>query len=213
MLTLYDYLPSQNAWKIRQLLTQLETPYQTRIVSIFEGEGQSEEYRQINPWGAVPAIRLDDGRVLSESNVILFYLAGGTAYLPEDSFAQAKVMQWLSFEGDYVQSTVGSLRYWSLTGKMDARPPEVVTGRRQVAEKALGVLDAYLRTRTFLVEDRYSVADIAIYAYGAHAEEGGIALEPYPNFSKWTDRVREQPGHLAERFPYSIDPHAMRELP
>jgi glutathione S-transferase len=71
MITLYDYLPSQNAWKVRQLLHHLAIPYRTEITSIFEGHGQRADYRAVNPWGAVQGIKLDDGRVLSESNAIL----------------------------------------------------------------------------------------------------------------------------------------------
>src|SRR5258705_5476928 len=111
MLTLYDYLPSQNGYKIRLLLAQLGRPYRTEIVSIFEGEGQRPDYLAVNPWGAVPAIRLDDGRVLAESNAILFHLARDTVYLPGDAFLQAKTLQWMSFEADYVQMRMGSLRY------------------------------------------------------------------------------------------------------
>ncbi|HKE47260.1 MAG TPA: glutathione S-transferase N-terminal domain-containing protein, partial [Rhodanobacteraceae bacterium] len=99
MLTLFDYLPSQNAWKVRQLLNHLGMPYRTESISIFEGEGQRPEYLAINPTGAVPAIRLDDGRVLAESNAILTFLAEDTPYLPKDRFERAKVAQWLSFEG------------------------------------------------------------------------------------------------------------------
>ncbi len=109
MLTLYDYLPSQNGYKIRLLLNQLERPFRTEIVSIFEGQGQRPEYLAINPTGAVPAIRLEDGRVLAESNAILFHLAEGSRYLPADAFQRAKVLQWMSFEADYIQATAGSL--------------------------------------------------------------------------------------------------------
>jgi len=85
-------------------------PRRGLIVSIFEGRGQDSDYLAVNPWGAVPAIRLDDGRVLSESNAILWYLSGGTAYRPDGAYDQAKVFQWLSFEADYVQTSVGTLR-------------------------------------------------------------------------------------------------------
>lgn len=88
MLTLYDYLPSQNAYKIRLLLHQLDRPYRTRLISIFEGEGQNPDYLRVSPTGAVPAIELDDGRTLAESNAILLYLAEGTSFLPADSFAR-----------------------------------------------------------------------------------------------------------------------------
>ena len=144
MITLYDYLPSQNAYKVRLLLSHLQQPYRTKFVSIFEGEGQRAEYLRINPTGAVPAIELEDGRVLAESNAILWFLASGTPYLPDDLFAQAKVLQWLSFEGDYVQSTVATLRHWVMTGKAARRPEMLVASKRQGSLKCLGVLDRHL---------------------------------------------------------------------
>lgn len=211
MLTFYDYLPSQNGWKIRQILHHLAIPHTVEIVSIFEGEGQRADYLAINPTGAVPAIRLDDGRMLAESNAILFYLAQGSAYLPDDRFEQAKVLQWMSFEADYVQSTLGTARHWLMTGK--SRPADVVAGRQAGGRKALAALDRELADRPFLLEGGYSVADIAMYAYAHLADEGGVPLVSYPNVVAWSERVRGQPGHLAEHFPYSIDPHSGNELP
>ncbi|NZA27328.1 glutathione S-transferase family protein [Luteimonas sp. SJ-92] len=212
MLTLYDYLPSQNGYKVRLLLSQLQTPHQTRLVSIFEGAGQAAEYRAINPTGAVPAIRLDDGSVLSESNAILAYLAEGTEYLPEGRFLRAKVAQWMSFEIDYVQSTIGSLRYWALTGKLERRPEELVAMKHAGARRALGVLDAHLAATPFLVDGAYSVADIAVFAYAHRAEEAGIELSRYPAFISWVKRIQSQPRFLSQVFPYSIDPYSSGEL-
>lgn len=117
MLTLYDYLPSQNADKVRLLLSHLNLPYKTELISIFEGKGQDPNYLAINPTGVVPAIKLEDGHILVESNAILFYLAKNSAYLPKGNFERAKVIQCLSFESDYVQSTVATLRHWKMTAK------------------------------------------------------------------------------------------------
>ena len=211
MLTLYDYLPSQNGWKVRQLLHHLAIPHQVEIVSIFEGEGRRPEFLAINPTGAVPAIRFDDDRSLSESNAILFHLARDTALLPADPFAQAKVLQWMSFEADYVQSTLGAVRHWRMTGK--ARPADIIAARQAAGRRALAALDLELVERPFLVDSGYSIADIAIYAYGHLADEAGVPLEHFVNVAAWAERVRGQPGHLAERYPYSIDPHSARELP
>ena len=213
MITLYDYLPSQNAWKVRQLLRHLSIPYRTEIISIFEGAGHDPSYLAINPWGAVPAIRLDDGRVLSESNAILWYLSGGTQYRPDDAFAQAKLFQWLSFEADYVQTSVGSLRFWTLTGKLAARPKSLVDGKRGVARRALGILDEQLSTRPFIVGSQYSVADISLFAYAHLAKDAGIATDQFRSFEAWVARVKSQERHLAEMYPYSIDPHSSEELP
>ncbi|NUO77740.1 MAG: glutathione S-transferase family protein [Lysobacter sp.] len=212
MLTLYDYLPSQNGWKIRQLLHHLQRPYRSRIVSIFEGEGRRDEYRRINPTGAVPAIELDDGRVLAESNAILDYLAQDSAYLPDDAFARAKVRQWLSFEQQYVEPVIGSLRHWTLTGKLPRRSADTIEGKRKGAIKALTILETELAQRPFVAGADYSIADIAMYAYAARAEDVGIDLAPYPNFRAWIGRVQMQPGHLAQHHPYSIDPHSSKEL-
>src|SRR3990167_9192982 len=123
MLTLYDYLPSQNAWKIRLLLNHLGLPHRTVQVSIFEGEGQSEAFRRINPTGKVPAIELDDGRTLAESNAILAFLADGSRYLPTDRFDRARVHQWLHFEQENIESVIGALRPSPLSRQLSRRPP------------------------------------------------------------------------------------------
>ncbi|MEG3146223.1 glutathione S-transferase family protein [Sphingomonas sp. RT2P30] len=213
MITLYDYLPSQNAWKVRQLLRHLAIPHRTEIVSIFEGQGHEAAFLEINPWGAVPAIRLEDGRVLSESNAILWFLSEGTAYRPADAFGGAKVMQWLSFEIDYIQNSVGSLRYWALTGKLDGRPPSMVDGKRSTAERALAILDAELRVKPFICGGGYTIADIALFAYAHRADEAGLDTTQLSAFTDWVARVRARDGYLAETYPYSDDPYAMCELP
>ncbi len=213
MITLYDYLPSQNAYKVRLLLSHLQQPYRTRIISIFEGEGQQGDYLRINPTGAVPAIELEDGRVLAESNAILWFLAAGTAYLPDDLFAQAKVLQWLSFEGDYIQSTVATLRHWVMTGKTARRPQLLVEAKRQGSLKSLNVLDHHLSDREWLAVDCYTIADISVFAYVHRADEAGLPLAEYRHVARWVDRIRAQPNFLAEQYPYSIDPFSANELP
>jgi glutathione S-transferase len=213
MLTLFDYLPSRNAWKVRQILNHLQRPHRTEIVSIFEGEGQRPDYLAINPTGAVPAIRIDDGRVLAESNAILGFLAEDTPYLPNDRFVRAKVMQWLSFEGNYVEPAIGTLRHWLMTGKVAQRAVELVESRRAASMKALGILDRELATRAFIAGDAYTIADISLFAYVSRAREAQLPLDEFANVVAWIGRVESQAGFLAEVFPYSIDPHSSRELP
>jgi glutathione S-transferase len=213
MFTFFDYLPSQNAFKVRLLLNHLGTAHRTQLVSIFEGEGKTQEYLRINPTGAVPAILMDDGRALAESNVILTYLADGTRYLPNDQFERAKIAQWLSFEQDYVQNSIGALRYWTLTAKLQSRPKELIEAKRAGGVNALKVLESALSTPPFICGDQYTIADMSIYAYGSRAEEAGIALEPYPYFRAWIARVESQNGFCNTVHPYSIDPHALGELP
>jgi glutathione S-transferase len=213
MLTLFDYLPSQNAWKVRLLLNHLGQPYRTVPISIFEGEGQTAAFRRISPTGTVPAIQLDDGRVLAESNAILSYLAEGTPYLPADPFDRAKVQQWLHFEQERVESVIGSLRHWTMTGKLSRRSPELIEGKRAVARRTLGILEHKLATRPFLAGDSYTIADMAVFAYASRAGEAGLSLDAYPHFRAWIARIEAQPGFLATMHPYAIDPHSVNELP
>ena len=213
MLTLYDYLPSQNAWKVRLLLSHLGTPYRTVPISIFEGEGQAPWFLAINPTGKVPALQLEDGRTLAESNAILAYLADGTPYLPSDRFTRAKVHQWLSFEQENVESVIGSLRHWTMTGKLARRGPDIVEAKRAGAGRSLQRLDEALSRTPFLVGDDYTIADMAVFAYASRAEEADVSLEPFPAVRAWIKRVEAQPGFLHEMHPYEIDPHSVKDLP
>lgn len=212
MLTLFDYLPSQNAYKVRLLLHHLQLPYRSEMISIFEGEGQQPGFLAVNPTGAVPAIRLDDGRVLAESNAILAFLAHGTRYLPTDPFERARVHQWLSFEQNHV-GAIATLRHWTMTGKLTRRPEALVALRRAGSLKALAILDRELGTRAFIAGDSYTIGDMSIFAYTHLAHEAGLPLEDYHNVVRWIERVKSQEGSLATCHPYAIDPFSGGDLP
>lgn len=201
MITLFDFRPSQNAWKVRQLLWHLRMPYQSEAVSTFENDGPKRTHAAVDHWGPVPVVRLEDGRMLSESNTILWYLSGNTAYRPEDPFTQAKVFQWLSFEADYIQTTVGSLHFWALTDTLEGQPTGLVKDKRVTAKRALSILDRALASQPFIAADTYSIADIAIYAYAHLAADAGLPTGQFPAFEAWIDRVRAQQGFLAPTHP------------
>jgi glutathione S-transferase len=112
-----------------------------------------------------------------------------------------------------VESVIGSLRYWTLTGKLAQRPPELVEMKRNAAQRTLAILERELTTHAFLANDRYSIADMSVFAYASRAEEAGISLEPYPHFRAWIARVQAEPGFLATMHSYSEDPHTADELP
>lgn len=213
MITLYDYLPSQNAYKVRLLLQHLKRPYQTRLVSIFEGEGKTPEFLLKSPTGAVPVLELEDGCVLTESNAILSYLAEGTPYLPTDAWARAQVHRWMYFEEDLIQNGLASLRYWTMTGKLPGRDPALLAAKRAVSAKTLAILDQWLDGREFLTDAGYTIADMCVFAYVSRSDEAGLPLADRPNVAAWVARVRAQPGFLAEVHPYSIDPASTAELP
>jgi glutathione S-transferase len=207
MLTLHDYLPSQNGWKIRVLLGMLEIPYESHVVSIFEGEGRTETFLALNPAGAVPVLELEDGRAIAESNAILTYLAEGTALLPADPYPRAKVMQWLFFEQYHIEPVIGSLRFWTLTGRLE-RNQALVPGKREAGIRTLAAMNRCLAGVAFLAGDDVSIADIAAYAYSHRAEDCGLPLTDYPAVDAWASRMRNVIGDGYPVHPYSIDPHS-----
>jgi len=207
MLTLYDYLPSQNGWKVRVLLGLLGIAYETRIVSIFEGESHTEAFLKLNPAGAVPVLAVENGQAIAESNAILVCVAEGTSYLPADRLLRAKVMQWLFFEQYYVEPVIGSLRYWTLTGRLE-RNQAMVAGKREAGARTLAALERGLADTPFLVGDSLTIADIAVYAYCHRAEDCGFSFSDYPSLMAWLGRVREAIGPGYPVHPYSIDPHS-----
>jgi len=207
MLKLYDYLASQNGWKIRVLLGLLQIPYASRIVSIFEGESRTDAFLALNPAGAIPVLELEDGRTIGESNAILCYLAEGTPFMPADRYPRAKVMQWLFFEQYNIEPVIGSLRFWTLTGRLE-RNQSMVAGKREAGARALAALDRSLVDAAFLVGDRLSIADIAVYAYSHRAEDCGFHLADTPAISAWSVRVRDAIGGDHPVHPYTVDPHS-----
>ncbi len=212
MLRLHDYLPSQNAYKVRMLLGHLGLAYETVPVEIFRGESRTPEFLKMNPAGAVPVLETGPGRFVAESNAILCYLAEGSIYLPAGRFERARVMQWLFFEQDYVQPSIATIRHWAMTGKLERNSAQA-PGRRAAGERVLDLLDRHLAGHAFLVESGYSIADIAVFAYVHRAEEGGFDLSSRPSLGAWIGRVAAESDPLPAVYLYSIDPHSHRSLP
>jgi glutathione S-transferase len=207
---LYDYPASQNCYKVRQLLAHLGTPHQTTEVDIFAGEARTAEFLRMSPTGCVPVLEPEPGVFIPESNAILFYLAQGTPYWPADRAEQAWALQWMFFEQESHQPSIATLRHWTLTGKL-SRYPALVEPKRRQGIAVLTTMDRHLAGRPFFAGTAYSVADISLYAYTHLAHQGGFVLEDFPAVVDWLARVRDQPGHLAEVFPYP--PSASGYLP
>ena len=201
MLRLYDYAASANCYKARLLLAQLGRGYERIAVDIFDGDTLTPGFTRLNPQRQTPVLELEDGRTLVESNAILWYLAAGTPFLPADPIGQAEVCRWLIYEQSDVMPMIGGLRFRLVTGRY-APDSDEAESRRRGAHEVLTVLDGHLASRDFLAGDRYSIADIAVYAYSHLAEESGIDTSPYPGFRSWLERVETQPGFVDDLEPY-----------
>ena len=193
---LYDSQVSGNCYKVRLLLAHLGVEYERREVDVVDRSNRVELLGGLNPALRVPTLVLDDGRPLAESNAILFHFAEGTPYLPEDRYERAQALQWLFFEQYSHEPNLAVVRFWvrySGTPPVDA---EVET-RRRAGYAALDAMERHLSSRTFHVGERFTIADISLYAYTHVAAEGGFDLAGYPAIRAWVDRVAGQPGHTS----------------
>ena len=193
---LYNSTVSGNCYKVRLLLAHLGIAYETVEMSVVDRSNRSEVLGELNPGLRVPTLVLDDGRPLAESNAILWYFGDGTSYVPEDPYERAQVLQWQFFEQYSHEPHIAVARFW----KTYSGQPERFERQRDRllagGYAALDAMDRQLDGRTFLVGERYSLADISLYAYTHVAHEGGFDLGPYPAIRAWLERVASQPGHV-----------------
>lgn len=162
-------------------------------VDLANGEHKKPEFLALNPAGQVPAIR-DSDTVLSDSNAILVYLARKYApsYLPQDAVQEAEVQKFLSLAAGEIAFGPAAARLITVfNATLDADFAKAVAAR--VLEK----LENHLNGRDYLVGDALTIADIAIYSYVAHAPEGGISLEIYPNVQRLLKNIEGQQGFVA----------------
>jgi glutathione S-transferase len=193
---LYDSRVSGNCYKVRLLLAHLGIPYERREVDVVDRSGRKELLADLNPALRVPTLAFDDGRSRGESDAILWYFGDGTAYVPTDPWERAKVLQWMFFEQYSHEPHIAVARFW-LHVLGGAPSEEALAEKLRLGYLAFDALEQGLRGRNFLVGTRYSIADIALYAYTHVADEGGFDLGGYPAIRAWIDRVVTQPGHVS----------------
>jgi glutathione S-transferase len=191
---LFDNAISGNCYKVRLLLSRLGIAFERRELSVVDRSDRATILGDLNPALRVPTLILDDGRPLAESNAILCYLAHGTDMLPDDRYEHAQVLQWLFFEQYSHEPNIAVARFWAHAGiEPDMAEREA---KRRGGESALAAMERHLATREFFVAARYTIADIALYAYTHVADQGGFSLQPYPAISTWLARVAARPGHI-----------------
>ncbi len=192
---LYDSRVSGNCYKVRLLFAHLGLDYERREVDVVERAGRLELLGALNPGLRVPTLVLDDGRSLGESNAILWLFADGTEYLPEDRFERAQVLQWMFFEQYSHEPNIAVLRFWRQFARVTPADDDV-SAKLQGGYAALDAMERQLAERDYLAAERYTIADIALYAYTHVAGEGGFELVRYPCIRAWLARVAGQHGHV-----------------
>jgi glutathione S-transferase len=192
---LYDSPVSGNCYKVRLLLAHLGIPFERREMDVVDRSDRAAVLGELNPAHRVPTLVLDDGRPLAESDAIIFFLAEGTEYLPEDRYERAQVLQWLFFEQYQHEPTVAVVRFW-VGWAADPPPEHEIEAKRQAGYVTLDAMEKHLATHDFFVGERFTIADIALYGYTHVAHEGGFDMDRYPAIRAWLARVAGQPGHV-----------------
>jgi glutathione S-transferase len=196
MVKLFDYLDSGNGYKVRLVLALTGRRYEWREVDILQGATRTPQFLAKNLNGRIPTLQLDDGTHLAESNAIMWYLADGTGLLPSDPVQRAQVLQWMFFEQYSHEPYVATPRFILKHLPADSPRRSELPQRLERGRAALAVMEQHLDGRRYFVGDRYSIADIALYAYTHVAEEATLDLLPYPNVVAWLGRVADRPGHI-----------------
>jgi glutathione S-transferase len=190
---LYDNPVSGNCHKVRLILGLLGIEYERHELSVVDRSDRAEVLTGLSASLNVPTVVLDDGRPLAESNAILWYFADGSRYLPDDPYERAQVLQWLFFEQYKHEPAIAVVRFW--VGYAETPPPAAeIEARRTAGRAALEVMERHLSEHDYFVAARFTIADIALYAYTHVAPEGGFDLAPYPAVRAWLDRIEAEPG-------------------
>jgi glutathione S-transferase len=198
-LRLHDYLPSGNGYKVRLLLTQLGVPFERIEYDITRGETRTPEFLEnVNANGRVPVLETEEGVFLPESDAILFYLAEGTPFLPEDRLGKTRVLQWMFFEQYSHEPNIAVARAWLhvFDTEMTEERLTVLGAKQKLGYDALRVMETHLESNDYFVGDHYSIADIALYAYTHVADEGGFDLAESPAVRAWLGLVSSQPKYM-----------------
>lgn len=197
MLRLYDNKESRNGYKVVLLLNHLGRPFERIEVDIFKGESRTPEFLAKNPAGRIPTLELDDGTTLAESGAILWYLAEGTEFLPENPMDRAQVLRWICFEQNAHETSVAEARFILMHPELaQGRAGDILAEKHKRGNAVLALMDQHLSGNDFFAAGRYTIADMALYGYTQVAGEGGFDLSRYAAVGAWLGRVAAQPGYV-----------------
>jgi glutathione S-transferase len=194
---IYGNSISGNCYKVQLLCAQLGIDHVWHELDILAGAARSDEFRAMNPNGKTPLLKLADGRFLPESNAILYYLAQGSPLIADDPYEMANILSWMCFEQYSHEPYIAVARFIMVYLGNPPEEAENLESKRPGGYKALKVMESQLAEHEFFANDRYSIADIALYAYTHKAHEGGFDLGKYENVREWLTRVEQQAGFVA----------------
>lgn len=197
MYKLYSMQRSGNCYKVRLALSQLRVPHELIEIDILKGETHTPDFLSKNPNGQIPLLEIEPDRYLAESNAILWFLAERSELLYDDPIERAAILQWLFFEQHAIVPNIGSAYFWLclVKGGRDLQR-HAIDDWMEEGQRSLSVMDKHLSKSRFFAGERYTVADVAIYAYTHVANECDFDLTPFPAVRAWLARVKAEPLHV-----------------
>jgi glutathione S-transferase len=192
MLTVYGDIRSGNCLKVKWLLDWLGRDYRWVETDVMSGVTRNAEYLARNPAGQVPAVVLEDGRTLAQSNAIIGYFGEGTAFVPTDPYDRARMYEWLFWEQYSHEPCIAVVRFQRLLG--GKRADEIEPRLMERGHAALARMETALTGSDWLVGDGPTLADLALVAYTRVAHEGDFDLGAYPGVTAWVARVERAFG-------------------
>lgn len=199
-LILHEDPVSGNCYKIRVVAAHLDIALDRRSYDIRNGETRTAEFvANVDANGRIPVLQIGD-RFLPESAAACLYLADGSALIPDDRFDRADTLRWMFWEQYSHEPNVATLRFWRhFIGEESLTPSQraFIPGKEAAGDAALALMERHLATRDWFAAGRFTLADIALYAYTHLADEGGFDLSAYPAVAAWLARVAALPRHIA----------------
>jgi GST-like protein len=198
-------LPTPNGVKVSIALEELELPYEPHLIDIGKNETWSPEYLSLNPNGKIPAIIDPNGPggkpfALWESGAILLYLAEKTGkLLPKDPALRYETIQWLFFQMAALGPMFGQLGFFhKFAGREyeDKRPRDRYANE---SKRLLGVLEGRLATRTWIMGDEYTIADISMLGWvrnlvGFYGAGELVDYDSLTHVPIWLERALARPA-------------------
>jgi glutathione S-transferase len=173
-------------------INQLGKDIDLKLVDVLKGEQKGAHYLAVNPLGVVPFLVTSEGESIGESNAILWYLAEGSHLMPQTAQARAEALQWMFFEQSKLEPFIAPARFFSHIVPQEREAHlEEITGWQMAARPGLAQLDDHLARRQFILDQGYSVADIALFGYVHVLQEAGLDIEETPNIARWIRDVSQ----------------------
>lgn len=194
MLKVYGAIVSGNSYKVKALLHLLNLEHQWHEIDLLAGDARTDDFKQMNFNAKAPVLEISEGNYLAESNAILYYLAQGTQYFPQEALQQAKVMQWMFFEQYSHEPNIATSRFMRHYLELNEERLQQLAEKKVAGDKALAVMEQQLEQTPFLAGNDFSIADIALYAYTHVADEGGFTLEAFPAIKQWIKSIEAIAG-------------------